>query len=182
MQYATFAAPQRALAVHDEGALRARRERGRQLRSRADDWSQVYGGSSSALVTQFITDPTDSNTDDTFTGGSTKDDLPLSGWLWKTAKATPIKNDIAHAFAALYTNDGGDKIAYFGLDKIEADGNNFAGFWFFQGPVGRTGAGTGSGSPFTGSHVVGDILVLANYTNGGARCRLRHLQVGRHRR
>jgi uncharacterized repeat protein (TIGR01451 family) len=164
-------APSTTLAVHDEGLF--------QLDGNAttdpsppapagDDWDRVYNSTSSADSTRFIVDPVDSATDDTYTGGSTKDDEPISAWLWKYAKASQAKNDITHAFAAAYTGPSDHAIIYFGLNKYEADGDNFVGFWFLQDQVGRTGAGTPPGSPFTGSHQVGDILVLADYTNGGA--------------
>ena len=167
MQYTAAALPSPVFAVHvnDLFELDGNAVDGA---AAGDDWDQVYGGTSNADSTQFISDATDSATDETFTGGSTKDDLPLSGWKWSIG-APPNKNDITHAFAAAYTDpDDSHTIAYFGLNKWEADGDNFVGFWFFKNAIGRTGTGSGSGSPFTGSHAVGDILVLANYTNGGA--------------
>jgi uncharacterized repeat protein (TIGR01451 family) len=167
LQYAQFAAPRSALAVHDLGLFELDGDAVHSAAIDGDDWDQVYGGTSAAQSTQFVQDLTDSQNDDSFTGGSTKDDLPVTGWLWKQAKASQAKNDIADAFAASYTNNG-DTIAYFGLDKIEADGNNFVGFWFFKGQVGKSGSGNAPGSPFSGDHTVGDILVLANYTNGGS--------------
>ncbi len=167
LQYAQFAAPKSALAVHDLGLFELDGNAVNQAAA-GDDWDQVHAGTSAAQSTQFVHDLTDSQNDDSFTGGSTKDDLPLSGWLWKKAKVGQPKNDIADAFAAAYTDNNGDTVAYFGLDKIEADGNNFVGFWFFKNAVGKTGSGAAPGSPFSGNHTVGDILVLANYTNGGS--------------
>src|SRR5262249_5352819 len=87
--------------------------------------------------------------------------------LWKSAKASQAKNDITNAFAAAYGKDG-DTIAYFGLNKWEADGDNFVGFWFFKDQVSTSGNGLPPGSPFNGGHTVGDILILADYTNGGS--------------
>ncbi|TAK02023.1 MAG: hypothetical protein EPO36_03545 [Chloroflexota bacterium] len=167
MQYGSLASPNTALAVHDDGLF--------ELDGNAanggtpgDDWAAVYGGTSSADTTQFIVDPVDDDADETFTGGDTKDDEAIGDWLWKHFKASQPKNDITHAFAASYTDADGHTIVYFGLNKYEADGNNFVGFWFVQDGVGLTGDGNAPGSPFVGEHVVGDILVLANYTNGGA--------------
>jgi uncharacterized repeat protein (TIGR01451 family) len=163
LQYAQLATPKSTLAVHDLGLFELD---GNAVNPAAagDDWDATPGAQS----TQFIHDVTDAQNDDSFTGGSTKDDLPLTGWLWKQAKVGQPKNDIADAFAAAYTDNNGDTVAYFGLDKIEADGNNFVGFWFFKNPVGKTGSGAAPGSHFSGNHTVGDILVLANYTNGGS--------------
>jgi fimbrial isopeptide formation D2 family protein/uncharacterized repeat protein (TIGR01451 family) len=163
LQYAQLASPRSTLAVHDLGLFELDGNAVNQAAA-GGDWDATLGAQS----TQFIHDLTNSQDDDSFTGGSTKDDLPLSGWLWKQAKVGQPKNDIADAFAAAYTDNNGDTVAYFGLDKIEADGNNFVGFWFFKNSVGKSGSGAAPGSPFTGNHTVGDILVLANYTNGGS--------------
>ena len=167
LQSVQLAAPSSVFAVHDEGLFEMD---GDAVNSGAagDDWQAVFNGTDSAFDTRFIVDPVDSDTDKTYTGGNTKDDINIPSWLWKAAKASQAKNDITHAFAAAYTADDGDTIAYFGLNKWEADGNNFVGFWFLKNTVGPTGAGNPPGSPFSGTHAVGDILVLASYTNGGS--------------
>ena len=167
MQSVQLAVPTPVLAVHDDGLFEMD---GNALNGGAagDDWEAVFDGTDSAFDTRFIIDPVDDNADKTFTGGSTKDDLNITNWLWKNAKASQAKNDITHAFAAAYTAENGDTLAYFGLNKWEADGNNFVGFWFLNQTVAPTGSGNAPGSPFTGAHSVGDILVLASYTNGGA--------------
>jgi len=101
LQYMTFAAPPSALAVHDEGLFELD---GNATNTSApgDDWDLVRNGTSSADDTFFVNDPVDDQNDDSFTGGSTKDDLPIGGWLWKKAKASQAKNDIVNAFAAAY--------------------------------------------------------------------------------
>ncbi len=167
LQSVQLAAPQAALAVHNEGLFEMDGNASDQAAA-GDDWEAVFEGTDSAFDTRFIVDPVDSDTDKTFTGGSTKDDLNITSWLWKNAKASQAKNDITNAFAAAYINADNETIAYFGLNKWEADGNNFVGFWFLKQQVGPTGAGNAPGSPFSGAHSVGDILVLASYTNGGA--------------
>ncbi len=168
LQYGSLTNPQSTLAVHDEGLFELD---GNAVNDAAagDDWDQVYNDTSNADSTQFIIDPVDSSSDETFTGGSTKDGELIGDWLWKHFKASQAKNDITNAFAAAYTNPADDhSIIYFGLNKYEADGDNFVGFWFVQDQVGLTGSGNSPGSPFVGEHVVGDILVLADYTNGGS--------------
>jgi uncharacterized repeat protein (TIGR01451 family) len=171
MQYGALANPSSALAVHGENLFQLD---GNAVTDPAppapvgDDWDKVFNGTSSANSTQFITDPVDSDTDQTFTGGSTKDDINTTSWLWKFAKASQAKNDITNAFAAAYTDpQNGHTIAYFGLNKFEADGDNFVGFWFFKNQIAPTGDGNPPGSPFSAGHAVGDILILADYTNGG---------------
>jgi uncharacterized repeat protein (TIGR01451 family) len=166
LQYATFALAPAALAVHDDGLFELD---GNAVSGAApgDDWDKVHAGTSAASSTAFVNDLVDDQADDTFKG-STGDDQAISDWSWVTAKASQAKNDIANVFAAAYTNTNNHIIAYFGLDKWEADGDNFVGFWFFKGKVAPAGDGsTSSGDPFSGSHQVGDILVLADYTNGG---------------
>ena len=122
-----------------------------------DDWSSITG----AIDSSIVTDGTGTS-DDTFTGGSTKDDLPISGWKWVTAKATPEKNDIAHAYAAAYA-DNGELILYFGQDRSPNQaGDANVGFWFLQDDVGPN-----AGGGFDGDHQVNDIFVAAELTNGG---------------
>lgn len=122
-----------------------------------DDWSSITG----AIDSTIVTDGTGTD-DDTFTGGSSKDDLPISGWQWQTAKATPEKNDIAHAYAAAYA-DNGQLILYFGQDRTPNQaGDANVGFWFLQDNVARNGSGG-----FDGNHQVNDIFVAAELTNGG---------------
>jgi uncharacterized repeat protein (TIGR01451 family) len=167
LQYMAFATAPVALAVHDDGLFELD---GNAVSSGAvpgDDWDKVHAHTSAASDEAFIHDPVNDQADDTFKG-NTGDDMAISDWRWVTAKASQAKNDIADVFAAAYTNANNHMIAYFGLDKWEADGDNFVGFWFFKGQVGPAGDGsTASGDPFSGSHQVGDILVLADYTNGG---------------
>ena len=168
LQYAAFVMAPAALAVHDEGLFELDGNAVSESGVAGDDWDKVKAGTSSAFSTKFDHDLVDSQNDDTFKG-STGDDQPISDWRWVTAKASQAKNDIADAFAAAYTAKNGHTIAYFGLDKWEADGDNFVGFWFFKNAVAPAGDGsTSAGDPFSGSHAVGDILVLADYTNGGA--------------
>ena len=95
----------------------------------------VPAGNTSADPSSWRTDPSGSASDDTPTQGSTKDDLDLDGWKWKEAKPSPPKNDIAHAFAAEYEAENGDKVLFFGGDRMSNNGNADIAFWFFQNPV-----------------------------------------------
>jgi uncharacterized repeat protein (TIGR01451 family) len=170
LQYAAFALAPAAMAVHDEGLFELD---GNAVSGAApgEDWDHVYAGTSAAITPPvFLTDKVNSTADDIFTGGSSKDISDTTDWLWTTSKPQ-AKNDITHAFAAAYTavnpDTAGDTIVYFGLNKYDASGDNFVGFWFLQDQVGPTGSGVPSGSPFSGAHTPGDVLVLADYTNGG---------------
>src|SRR5947199_10051292 len=49
------------------------------------DWDQVYANTSGALATAFVTDAVNSQADDIFTGGGSKDTLGIQQgqWLFK---------------------------------------------------------------------------------------------------
>ena len=154
LQYATFALAPSALAVHDEGVFELD---GNALASGApgDDWSNL----ANADATVFVTDPLSQTTDKIFTGGGSKDDLNTTQWAWTTG-SVPDKDNIEHAYAALY-----DDILYFGADRFANNGDAQMGFWFFKSGVGLTG-GPNSGG-FAPAHTVGDLLVLSHFENGG---------------
>jgi hypothetical protein len=60
-------------------------------------------------------------------------------------------------------------LLFAGLDRFDNSGDATAGFWFFQNPVGlSTSNPTSSGSPFTGTHKDGDILLVSDFTQGGS--------------
>jgi hypothetical protein len=142
------------------------------------DWSAVNGNGSgppvalnpAPLARTFIPD---AGSVTVFTGGGSKDDLdingPLSGaggWKHKTDANVPDKNNITNAYAVAY-NFNNDLVIYAGADRFDTSGDAFMGFWFFQNQIGLGSGGGGGGSPFIGQHAFGDILVLANFTNGG---------------
>ena len=59
----------------------------------------------SALASSFVTDPVNSRSDDIYTGGGSKDTLGVQNGPWLFANSKPQgKNDIMHAFAAIYTD------------------------------------------------------------------------------
>src|SRR5689334_14540463 len=167
LQYFSFALAPAALAVHDEGLFELD---GNAVNEAAagDDWDQVFGGSSSAFQSRFVTDAVNSTpSEHLFQGGGSKDGQPISAWNWTTGAGVQDKNDIEHAFAAAYTVASGPRagntVVYFGQDRYAQSGDAFVGFWFFKGSVGEAAGGT-----FNGAHQVGDILVQVNFTNGGA--------------
>ena len=101
----------------------------------------------------------------TFATGS-KDTLDITpGWQCNTDNNVNSKVDIINGFAAL-AEDGDDEFVYFGLEKDVDNGDNNVGFWLLQDPaVGCLS--TGSTAAFTGDHMVGDLLVVSAFTNGG---------------
>jgi uncharacterized repeat protein (TIGR01451 family) len=143
------------------------------------DWDQVFADTSAnpptttaaALASTFVTDAVNTNRDDIYTGGGSKDVLGIQGgpWLFKNGKPQG-KDDITHAYAALYKDPvTEDQILYAGLDRFDNSGDSTAGFWFFVNPIGQNpGVTTNGGHPFVGTHTTGDILLVSDFTVGGS--------------
>lgn len=106
-----------------------------------------------------------------FVQGS-KDILNITDWVCRDQKA-PDKDELTNAYAVAY-DVGGDLIAYFGADRFDNAGTATMGFWLLQSAVAQPSclpAGTGKfldafGNPAT--HTVNDLLIVADFTNGGA--------------
>ncbi|MET1008545.1 MAG: SdrD B-like domain-containing protein [Gaiellaceae bacterium] len=104
----------------------------------------------------------------TFTTNS-KDIVDISA-EWRCVKANNVtdKGDLVNTYAVAYVNAAGELILYFGAEKNDASGTNDLGVWFLQDEdVNCAGGGGGNGNPFVGSHVIGDILVVSEFTGGG---------------
>src|SRR5690242_3132254 len=103
------------------------------------DWDQVFAGSSGALATSFDTDKVNSNTDDIFTGGGSKDTLGIQQGKWLFTGSKPQgKDDITHAYASAYIDPtNGHLILYAGMDRFDNSGDSTAGFWFFGNNIGQ---------------------------------------------
>ena len=146
-----------------------------------DDWNQVYAEVASdpntkctdigAVECAYIADP--KATDNTyFTGGGSKDDLDINDqgdpaipdgpWL-NTDSSVPPSDEILDGFAAKY-DDGTRQLLFFGADRWTTNGAKDFGFWFFKNPV----AANTVTHTFSGTHTVGDILILGTFTQGGA--------------
>jgi hypothetical protein len=133
-----------------------------------DDWQTVNStGGASTAHTGVVYDPS------SFSGGSTvtdpttfvqgsKDTDDISSWKW-AGGSIPPKDDIVNSYAAAY-NNGGNLVITFGADRFANNGSAQLGFWFLQGSATAVGADHGS---FTGNHVVGDLLILVNFNQGG---------------
>ncbi|MBI2862804.1 MAG: hypothetical protein HYX89_08280, partial [Chloroflexi bacterium] len=155
-----------------------------------DDWANIWSGANSAKAKVFVQDDNPDGTDlaqeINFGTGGAKDDLNISMWTWDTSPV-PDKNDIMNAGAALYTYTGvekcppgvlagdplctknGDPIMYFFLDRFSSGtGDADVGFWFFKGIHGLVpSAKDPTKGTFFGTHDVGDVLVLSEFTIGG---------------
>src|SRR5439155_26203936 len=125
----------------------------------------------SSVAHSFVNDAVNSRTDDIFQGGGSKDTLGIQKGAWLFTDSKPqAKDDIAHAFAATYTDAATkDVILYCGLDRYDNSGDATAGFWFLQNPIGENRTVTvNGGHPFIGTHTDGDILLVSDFTVGGS--------------
>jgi hypothetical protein len=157
-----------------------------------DDWDNVCAeqvGPATAVATcgtavetagatdvSWVSEPDRSTS--IFTGGGSKDPQDLNNWLWKDAGGLPDKDNLRHAFAARYTKDPNtpteEQFLYFGSDRFDNSGDAVQGFWFLQAPLAADGASSQGGNLFTNgaggtpAHTPGDLLVISDFSNGGA--------------
>jgi hypothetical protein len=137
----------------------------------ADDWANTVptkSATSEAIASTFIADGSGNTT--IFTGGGSKDVNDITSWSWKDQLGgLPDKDNITNAYAAAYINSTGQLIIYFGLDRFANVGDAQLGFWFFKSRVQAIdGKFVGADGVTPATHTDGDVLVLANLTNGGA--------------
>ena len=156
-----------ALAVHDNGLFELDENAVEDALEPGDDWDD---GGGAALESRFEEDAFESPADDIFAGNS-KDTLDVSDWLWKVGEPND-KNDIEHGFIRAYVDGNGDQILYFGLDFLANNGDKAVGVWVLQDDVTQVTDSTPPNFPFTGAHADGDILLQADFTNGGQLSRV----------
>ena len=95
--------------------------------------------------------------------------ITSGGWACSPQNTPTSKDDIQNAYAAVFRipnsapENGGDIVAYLGVERLSNNGDSFAGFWLFKDPT-VSCSGTNN---FSGHHTDGDILILTNFTNGG---------------
>ena len=126
-----------------------------------DDWDDIYNSTDHALRSVFTIDS--AVNDPTSFHGGVKDTQSLNQWSCVT-QPVQNKSDILHAYAATYTNEG-DLFFYAGADRKGNLGDSNMGVWLFQGPVGCVS--NGPTTPFYGTHIDGDLLLVAEFDNGG---------------
>jgi hypothetical protein len=136
--------------------------------SAPDDWGTLLTALPSGVDFTGVV-PDVPLTDTTyFTGGGSKDPLDVPGWKYN-ANSAPAKDEITDAYGAAYLNSAGQKVIYFGADRIDNSGDSQIGFWFFQNEVKAIAGGKFSGvhQKPDATHPHGDVLVLSDFTNGG---------------
>ena len=140
-------------------------------------WSDLFDSSGNRILAPSSTGPllassffNDTPTPDpTYHHGGDKDIQDIPSWSCVTENHPTNKDNIQNAYAASFlipttaSENAGDVVLYLGVERLSNNGDSFAGFWLNQDPtVGCSGAGS-----FTGHHIVGDLLILTNFTNGG---------------
>ncbi len=124
-----------------------------------------------------------------FTGGGSKDPIDINQWAWKdNVGGLPDKDNLQHGFAARYSipsstacpGPNGDTsgttscdMLFFGNDRFDNSGDAQQGFWFFQNKIGLGANAVGGGNGFSSSntpefHKLGDLLLISDFSNGGA--------------
>jgi hypothetical protein len=156
-----------AFAVHTEGVFELEGNAVDDAAVAGDDWANVFAGTDSADDTSFTAEPNPQAS--FFTGGGSKDPQDLPAWKWKDdVGGLPDKSNIRDSYAASYTDaTSGDELLYFGADRFDGSGDAAIAFWFLQDEAAQTPANASSGT-FTGVHTDGDVLVISNFSNGGA--------------
>jgi hypothetical protein len=105
--------------------------------------------------------------DDTTYATGSKDTLGIGngGWQCNHDNNVNSKIDIMNAYIAQYTAPNGHKIFYFGVERNVSNGTNDVGVWFLQS--GASCSAPSGHLNFTGGHLDGDTLVVAEQTSGG---------------
>lgn len=144
-----------------------------------EDWNTLYADTSapfgsSAAFSGILEDPLNQTV--FVQGETTKDDVDTDTWQHKTG-SVPDKDELTNGYAAAYLGPDGpdtgtaqDIIIYFGADRYATNGAANLGFWFYQTEFGPDpiAAGADTGDFHGDPHTTGDVLVLSEFTNGGA--------------
>ena len=128
-----------------------------------DDWDRSSAGPRPA--DSALSDHDGFNAgDDIFTGGNTKDIDNITLWLWKCG-IVQDKDDIENAFAAAYTS-GAQHLRLLRPGPLPDERRRHRRLLV---PEERDRQGrNGPHGSFTGAHANGDILVVLDFSNGGA--------------
>ena len=143
------------------------------------DWGALFDASGvtqplppGALDAHWVNDGPHATTDlTTFTTGS-KDTLDIANAGWQctpSGNLTP-KDDILHAYSLAITPQVGPRtghlLVYGGFERFTNNGAGDLGLWLLQDPTVACSSTKGAVS-FTGAHVVGDVLLVGEFSTGG---------------
>ncbi|WP_154179781.1 hypothetical protein [Vibrio furnissii] len=128
------------------------------------DWETINDQATLVGIAEFF--QKDKNgTDEIFWKGSSKDEIDITEWWFRSGSPQP-KDDFTNAYAAAFYNDQGELLLYYGADRYANNGDMYVGFWFLQSNVGIP-EGQARGE-FYGAHADGDILVLISFPQSAA--------------
>src|SRR5437667_951943 len=145
------------------------------------DWGALFDSSGvtqplpqGALDAHWVNDGPHAVTDlTTFTTGS-KDTLDIANAGWQCTPSGNItpKDDILHSYsfaivAPPLTPRAGDLLVYGGFERFANNGAGDLGLWLLQDPTVSCSSTKGAVS-FSGAHVVGDILIVGEFSTGGS--------------
>jgi hypothetical protein len=137
---------------------------GADAQTNANEWAAVLNNAS--ITKKSLVHDNNNSNDSQFTTGSKDSNILPLGWEWTNGQ-TNNKGDISNAGAVIL----GEYLYFFG-DRASINGDAQIGFWFFLNPV-APGQDDKGAEPFVGTHAVGDILILSNFTNGGGTSGIR---------
>src|SRR2546422_10913903 len=154
------------------------------------DWGALFDSNgvtqplpSGGLDAHWVNDGPHAVTDlTTFTTGS-KDTLDIANAGWQCTPSGNItpKDDILHSYSfAIVPQSGpraGDLLVYGGFERFANNGAGDLGLWLLQDPTVACSSTKGAVS-FTGAHVVGDILLVGEFSTGGAVSPLKKFVFG----
>jgi uncharacterized repeat protein (TIGR01451 family) len=144
------------------------------------DWNSLFNadGSSKALPANFIASGFKADyalpDTSTFATGS-KDIHNISGGgtstgEWQCSKSNNVgdKVDILNAYSTAYRDPTTNHlILYFGMERNSNNGDADIGMWFLKDNSVACSSSGGT-TTFTGNHQDGDLLMVTEFTNGGA--------------
>jgi hypothetical protein len=129
----------------------------------------------SIISAVFIADPISSDTNPGCTGGDPTtfpgghkngDDLSTPGSLPYVAGSNPPKTDIGDVFAVSHSTPTRPEM-FFGSERLVNNGDSHVDFEFLQSVLTRTATTSCSGQ-INGHRTEGDLLIAADFTNGGS--------------
>jgi uncharacterized repeat protein (TIGR01451 family) len=99
------------------------------------------------------------------TGGS-KDINDISEWVCDDGDVSPDKDELLDTGIGVFRDEFDRLILAFFADRFASNGDAQIGIWFNQD--GTVSCDPSLNENFSGAHITGDLLLLSNFTNGGA--------------
>ena len=142
------------------------------------NWDALFSSSGTALAlppggldSAFVNDAPLPDTTTFITGIKDIANLPNAGWQCTSANNVTPKDKIldVYSFAIMpsFGSRAGHLLIYGGYERFANSGAGDIGIWLFQDPTVNCSSNKGA-MPFSGNHTVGDILLTAEFSTGGA--------------